>query len=110
MVERRKKLAPDPNVRHRPLLLKQMENLVEIRTGFRGLEITPEGVLCEDSEKQQHLLIGNSVLCALGQRARRDVVEALQDTAPYVASIGDCAKVSTITNAVYQGYHAALDI
>lgn len=110
IVEMRKELAPDANVRHRPLLLKQMENLVEIRTGFRGLEITPEGVLCEDSEKQQHLLIGNSVLCALGQRARRDVVEALQDTAPYVASIGDCAKVSTITNAVYQGYHAALDI
>ncbi|TGY97995.1 FAD-dependent oxidoreductase [Petralouisia muris] len=110
IVEMRKELAPDANVRHRPLLLKQMENLVEIRTGFRGLEITPQGVLCEDSEKQQHLLIGNSVLCALGQRARRDVVEALQDTAPYVASIGDCAKVSTITNAVYQGYHAALDI
>ncbi len=110
IVEMRKELAPDANVRHRPLLLKQLENLVEIRTGFRGLEITPEGVLCEDSEKQQHLLKGNSVLCALGQRARRDVVEALQDTAPYVASIGDCAKVSTITNAVYQGYHAALDI
>lgn len=30
--------------------------------------------------------------------------------AAYVAVIGDAAKVSTITNAVYQGYHAALDI
>lgn len=30
--------------------------------------------------------------------------------APYVAIIGDASRVSTITNAVYDGYHAALDI
>lgn len=53
---------------------------------------------------------GKSVICALGQRSRTDVVEALQDAAPFVRVIGDAAKVSTITNAVYWGYHAALDI
>ncbi len=110
IVEMREQLAPDANVRHRPLLLKQIEALVEVRTGLKGMEVTPEGVICEDKEKQQHLIKGASVICALGQRARTDVVEALRDTAPYVVSIGDCAKVSTITNAVYQGYHAALDI
>ena len=110
IVEMREELAPDANVRHRPLLLKQIEALADVRTGFRGLEVTPEGVLCEDKEKKQHLIKGSSVICALGQRARTDVVQALKDTAPYVISIGDCAKVSTITNAVYQGYHAALDI
>lgn len=31
-------------------------------------------------------------------------------SAPYTAVIGDAAKVSTITNAVYWGYHAALDL
>lgn len=110
IVEMREELAPDANVRHRPLLLKQIEGLAEVRTGFRGLEVTSEGVLCEDKEQKQHLVKGSSVICALGQRARTDVVENLQDTACYVVSIGDCAKVSTITNAVYQGYHAALDI
>ncbi len=40
----------------------------------------------------------------------RLAVEDLRDCAPYVAVIGDAAKVSTITNAVYWGYHAALDI
>ena len=49
-------------------------------------------------------------LCALGQRGRTDVVEALRNGAPFVRVIGDARKVSTITNAVYQGYHAALDI
>ncbi len=110
IVEMRDELAPDANVRHRPLLLKQMDGLVNVRTGLKGMEVTPEGVICQDREGQQHLVKGSSVICALGQRARTDVVEALRDTAPYVAVIGDCAKVSTITNAVYQGYHAALDI
>lgn len=110
IVEMRDELAPDANVRHRPLLLKQIEGLVEVRTGLKGLEVTPEGVICEDKEKQQHLVKGKTVICALGQRARTDVVEELRDTAPYVSVIGDCAKVSTITNAVYQGFHAALDI
>lgn len=110
IVEMRDELAPDANVRHRPLLLKEIQALAEVRTGLKGLEVTKEGVICEDKDKNQHMVKGSSVICALGQRARTDVVEALRDTAPYVAVIGDCAKVSTITNAVYQGYHAALDI
>ena len=110
IVEMRDALAPDANVRHRPLLLKQIEGLAEVRAGLKGMEVTAQGVVCEDREGQRHLVKGSSVICALGQRARTDVAEALRDTAPYVAVIGDCAKVSTITNAVYQGYHAALDI
>lgn len=35
---------------------------------------------------------------------------AQMDTAPYVRVIGDASRVSTITNAVYWGYYAALDI
>ena len=46
----------------------------------------------------------------MGQRSRTATVEALQDAAPFVRVIGDAARVSTITNAVYWGYHAALDI
>ena len=56
------------------------------------------------------LIAGTTVICALGQRARADIVEALRDSAPFVRVIGDARKVSTITNAVYQGYHAGLDI
>ena len=56
------------------------------------------------------LVPGHSVICALGQRSRTAAVEALRDAAPYTAVIGDASRVSTITNAVYWGYHAALDI
>jgi pyruvate/2-oxoglutarate dehydrogenase complex dihydrolipoamide dehydrogenase (E3) component len=110
LVEMREELAPDANVRHRPLLLKEIEKYVTVHTGYKGLEVTQEGILCEDASGKQQLVPGTSVICALGQRSRTDVVDALRDAAPYVAVIGDAAKVSTITNAVYWGYHAALDI
>ena len=110
LVEMRKELAPDANVRHRPLLLKEIDKYVTVHTGCRGMEVTKEGILCETEEKKQILVPGTSVVCALGQRSRSDVVEKLRDSAPYVAVIGDASKVSTITNAVYEGYHAALDI
>ena len=110
IVEMRDELAPDANIRHRPLLLKEIDKYATAHTGCKGLEVTKDGVLCEDKEKHQILIPGTSVICALGQRSRSDVVEALRDCAPYVAVIGDASKVSTITNAVYEGYHVALDI
>ncbi len=110
LVEMRDALAPDANVRHRPLLLQEIDKYVTIHTGYKGLEVTKEGILCEDKKGEKHLVPGTSVICALGQRSRTDVVNELQDAAPFVRVIGDAAKVSTITNAVYWGYHAALDI
>ena len=110
LVEMRNELAPDANVRHRPLLLKEIDKYVTVHTGCRGVEVTKEGIICETEDKEQILVPGTSVICALGQRSRTDVVEMLRDCAPYVAVIGDAGKVSTITNAVYEGYHVALDI
>lgn len=110
LVEMRNELAPDANVRHRPLLLKEIDKYVTVHTGCRGMEVTKEGIICETEEKEQILVPGTSVICALGQRSRTDIVDTLRDCAPYVAVIGDAGKVSTITNAVYEGYHAALDI
>lgn len=110
LVEMRDELAPDANVRHRPLLLAEIAKYATVHTGCKGKEVRADGILCEDKEGKEVLVPGTSVICALGQRSRMAVVEELRDAAPYVAVIGDAAKVSTITNAVYWGYHAALDI
>lgn len=110
IIEMRDELAPDANIRHRPLLLKEIDQYATVHTGCKGLEVSKEGIFCEDKEGHQMLVEGDSIICALGQRSRRDVVDALRDSAPYVAVIGDASQVSTITNAVYEGYHAALDI
>ena len=110
LVEMRDELAVDANVRHRPLLLKEIEKYVTVHTGCKGMEIRKDGILCEKKDGTTELIPGTTVICALGQRSRDRITDSLRDAAPYVAVIGDAAKVSTITNAVYQGYHAALDI
>ncbi|KPI48617.1 NADH:flavin oxidoreductase [Clostridioides difficile] len=111
IVEMRSELAPDANIRHRPILLDEIEKQgVEVHTEFKGLKVSEEGVLCADKNGNEILVPGTHVICALGQRANRNIVEELIDCAPYVAQIGDCVRPSTITTAVYQGYHAALDI
>ena len=110
LVEMRDMLAPDANVRHRPLLLKEIDKYVNVHTGLKGIEVTERGVLCQDKEGKEVLIPGETVICALGQRSRTDVVEELRDCAPYVSVIGDAEKVATITNAVYRGYHTALDL
>ena len=110
LVEMRDMLAPDANVRHRPLLLAEIDKYVHVHTGYRALRVTEDGVICADKDNNEVLVPGKSVICALGQRSRTDVVEDLQGTAPFVRVIGDASRVSTITNAVYWGYHAALDI
>ena len=110
LVEMRQELAPDANIRHRPLLLKEVDQYVTVHTGCKGLAVTDEGVLCETDTGEEILIPGTSVICALGQHSRTRLVNSLRDSAPYIAVIGDASKVSTITNAVYEGYHAALDI
>ena len=110
LVEMRQELAPDANIRHRPLLLQEVDKYVTVHTGCKGLAVTDEGVLCETDTGEEILIPGTSVICALGQHSRTSLVNSLRDSAPYIAVIGDASKVSTITNAVYEGYHAALDI
>ncbi|MFL8631282.1 FAD-dependent oxidoreductase [Clostridioides difficile] len=111
LVEMRAELAPDANIRHRPILLEEIERQgIYVYTEHKGLSVTTEGVVCMTKSGNKINIPGTSVICALGQKPRREVVDTLLDCAPYVVQIGDCVRASTITNAVYQGHHAALDI
>ena len=110
LVEMRDTLAPDCNIRHRPILMQQVEKYTTAHTGLQGLQVTEDGLICRNAAGEEVLIPGKTVICAVGQRANRAVVEQLRYSAPWVREIGDCARVSNITNAIYQGYHAALDI
>lgn len=109
LVEMRDQLAPDANIRHRPILMQMIEKYVEAHTGYQGMEVTKDGVLCKDAQGKEVLVPGKSVICAVGQRANRSVVDELRNCAPVVREIGDCVRPSNITNAIYMGYHAGLD-
>jgi len=110
LVEMRDTLAPDCNIRHRPILMKQIETYVTAHTGLAGLKVTPEGLLCKDKDGAEVLIPGKTVVCAVGQRANRTDVDALRHSAPFVREVGDCVRPANITKAVYEGFHAALDI
>ena len=110
LVEMRDSLAVDCNIRHRPILMQQVDKYTTVHTGLQGLRVTEDGLVCKDGKGNEVLIPGKTVICAVGQRSNRDTVNELRGCAPFVREIGDCARVSNITNAVYQGYHVALDI
>lgn len=111
LIEMRDTLSPDANIRHRPLLLQEIDKCgIEVRMNHKGLKISTEGVLCETEDGSSVMVEGQTVICALGQRANRKILDDLLDSAPIVRAVGDCVKVSTITTAMYQGHHAGLDV
>ena len=110
LVEMRDTLAPDCNIRHRPILMKQIDTYVTAHTGLAGLRVTEEGLVCKDGAGNEVLVPGRTVVCAVGQRANRADVDALRHAAPFVREVGDCVRPANITKAIYEGYHAALDI
>ena len=110
LVEMRDILAADCNIRHKPILMKQVEKYATSHLGHTGLRITNEGVVCKAPDGNEVLIPGKTVICAVGQRANRADVDALRFSAPFVREVGDCVRPANITKAVYEGYHAALDI
>lgn len=110
LVEMRGDVAIDDNIRKRPIVLEELNKYATVHTNHTGLEVRPDGLLCRDAEGNTVLIPGETVICAVGQRPNRPDVEALRDCAPFVREIGDCIRAANITTAVYQGYHAALDI
>jgi NADPH-dependent 2,4-dienoyl-CoA reductase/sulfur reductase-like enzyme len=110
LVEMRDTLAPDCNIRHRPILMQKLDELVTVHLCHAGLRVTEVGLVCKAPDGVEVLIPGETVVCAVGQRANRDDVEALRYSAPFVREVGDCIRPANITKAMYEGYHAALDI
>ena len=110
LVEMRDTLAPDCNIRHRPILMKKVAEFTTAHTGLAGQRITTEGLICTDKEGKEVLIPGTTVICAVGQKANRADVNALRLSAPFVREVGDCIRPANITKAIYEGYHAALDV
>lgn len=110
LVEMRDTLAPDCNIRHRPILMRKLEEGVQVHLNTAGQAVTPEGLLVKNADGTETLFKADTVICAVGQRANRADAEAMHRSAPFVREVGDCIRPANITKAVYEGYHAALDI
>jgi 2,4-dienoyl-CoA reductase-like NADH-dependent reductase (Old Yellow Enzyme family)/thioredoxin reductase len=110
VVEMLPEVCLDANARQRPLLLAQLDKFVSCRTNLRGVRVTETGLLCMAQDGKEVLLEADTVICAVGQRSRREVVEKLSNCAPEVMEVGDCVQPARVTEAVFRGYHAGLDV
>ena len=110
LVEARDELAPDANELHHNIMLDQLSGRVTVKLGWAGVRIEEAGLVCRDKEGAEELIGADTVIVAAGQRARREDADSLLDAAPLVYRIGDCVAPRDMTAAIYQGYHAALDV
>ena len=110
LVEMRNTLAPDCNIRHRPILMQKLDEGVKVHLGTAGQSVTAEGLVVKNEDGTVETIPCDTVICAVGQRANRDDVDALRQAAPFVREVGDCIRPANITKAMYEGYHAALDV
>lgn len=111
VVEMTGDVATEANVRQRPILLERLADLhVKIETGMKGIEIKDAGLVCVDKAGDKRLFEADTIVIAAGSYPLREVVNGLLDAAPDVVQIGDCVKPQKVTEALYRGYHAGLDI
>jgi 2,4-dienoyl-CoA reductase-like NADH-dependent reductase (Old Yellow Enzyme family)/NADPH-dependent 2,4-dienoyl-CoA reductase/sulfur reductase-like enzyme len=110
VIEMQHEICPDANPRYRPLLLDQLDKHVTCRIDMRGISITDEGLVCTDTDSNEILFGADTIICAVGQKPLRSVVDRLHNCAPEVIEIGDCVKPGQVTDAVFRGYWAGINI
>lgn len=110
VIEMMDKVCPDANPRYRPLLMAQLEKYITCRTEVRGLRVTEEGIVCADKNGNEIQFKADTIICAVGQKPLTHIAENLRDRAPEVIEIGDCVKAGNVTEAVFRGYWAGVDI
>lgn len=95
--------------------LRRMALLMELRrcgvncvTGRPCVRITEEGVWTKDKEGNEVLLPADTVLTATGMRSKTGLVDELQQYCREFYPVGDCQRARKVTDAVREGYFAAL--
>ena len=107
IIEMKDDIALEVNSFYRGGLMPQVKKSARMYVKTKVAAITPEGVLAE-GEQGQFLIQADSVVCALGFRAKWAEVDALSEKAEDYYIIGDCKNVGQIYQAMNDGYYAAM--
>ena len=104
------RLAPDANPRHRPILLEKIDSCgIETETMTRAAIVHHLGVTAVRGGIEQ-TYEADTVILSTGQRPLHSVADSLRGICPVTEFVGDCVRVANIREAVFRGYHAALDL
>jgi len=112
VIEMQDELAPDAGARrHRPALLRKMEELgIRGETKTRASRFGDGGLFATGPDGSERFFPADTLICATGRKPARAAAESLRDAAPAVRLIGDCVKVDRLVEAMFSGYSAALDV
>ena len=110
IAEQLSELAQDAPIIHWKSLMREIHNTPNLHalTKARCLEIKADGVLAVTADGQETIL-ADAVLLAVGLKAQRELAESFRGCAPQLRVIGDCSKPAKVTEAVFDGYFAALN-
>ncbi len=111
IIEMQDAVAPDANWMHRTAMLQSFAETtnLHIRTGLRCTAVTEAGVETQDKDGNTVLIPAESKVYAFGQRSV-PVSELLKLDVPMIRVIGDCHQVGKTNGAIFDGYHAAMDL
>ena len=111
IIEMQSEVAPDANWMHRTAMLQAFAETpsLHVRTGLRCMAVTAQGVTTQDADGQEVMIPAESVIYAFGQRSV-PALELLSLPVPEVRMIGDCRQVGKTNGAIFDGYHAGMDL
>ena len=111
IIEMQDAVAPDANWMHRVAMLQSFAETpsLHIRTGLRCTAVTAQGVETQDKEGNTVVIPAESKVYAFGQRAV-PVSDLMTLDVPVIRVIGDCHQVGKTNGAIFDGYHAAMDL
>ena len=130
VVEMLPEAALDFNFINRGMLLELLAGAgVDVRTGWKVVEVRSDGVTVEESglgggpgvaaggcsaagrlAPAWSQIPADTVVLALGMVARSALVEELMPAAPRVFVVGDCVKPRHIIDAVHEGFYSVVEL
>jgi len=101
-------IAGDANFRYARTYRWELEKeRVQVFTGTKCLAVTEDGVEAEGPGGERLAIPADTVVIAVGLRARTEEAESLRDCAPVFIPVGSCVAPGQVQAAIREGYDAA---
>ncbi|MDB9823325.1 FAD-dependent oxidoreductase [Deltaproteobacteria bacterium] len=110
LVEMLDKVASDAMPTYRIPLVELMNEKMQYFTNARCTAITDQGIQHIDKNGKEHTIAADTVVIAIGMKAKLAEAEAMRDTAFDFRSIGDCVQVKNVKMAMRSAFDAAVQL
>lgn len=104
-------VAADAGIAPRAELQEQLHQLgAEFKVRVTLEEVNAEGAVVSDKNSNRFTIPADTVVLALGYRARAELVRSFERAAREVYVIGDCREPRNLMAAIHDGFNVAVEI